>query len=90
MPSFFGLALLGVYRLLFPWGFINATIAGGSHIRELLALASLFVVQQAVMFGRYWFRGHLGQRVVLLLQHKKAAPVEEMGLGTRAILNGEF
>jgi len=56
VPSFLGLALLGVYRLLLPWGFINATIAGGPHIRELLALASLFVVQQAIMFGRYWFR----------------------------------
>ena len=56
VPSFFGLALLGVYRLLLPWGFINATIAGGPHIRELVALASLFVVQQAIMFGRYWFR----------------------------------
>ena len=56
VPSFLGLALLGLYRLLLPWGFINATIAGGPHIRELLALASLFVIQQAVMFGRYWFR----------------------------------
>jgi len=56
VPSSVGLALLGVYRLLFPWGFVNATIGGGPHIRELLALASLFVVQQAVMFGRYWFR----------------------------------
>ena len=35
-----GLALLGLYRLLFPWGFINATIAGGSHLREPLALAA--------------------------------------------------
>jgi hypothetical protein len=50
------LALLGVYRLVFPWEFINATIAGGSHIREPLALAGLFVVQQVVMLGRYWFR----------------------------------
>jgi hypothetical protein len=56
VPSFMGLALLGVYRLLFPWGFVNATIGGGPHIHELLALAGLFVVQQAVMFGRYWFR----------------------------------
>lgn len=56
VPSFFGLALLGVYRLLFPWGFINAAIADGSHIRELLALAILFGVQQLVMFARYWFR----------------------------------
>jgi hypothetical protein len=56
VPSFCGLALLGVYRLLFPWGFINATIAGGAHSRVLLALAGLFVVQQVVMFARYWFR----------------------------------
>jgi hypothetical protein len=56
VPSFFGLALLGVYRLLFPWGFINAAIADGSHIRELLALAILFGVQQLIMFARYWFR----------------------------------
>jgi hypothetical protein len=56
VPSFFGLALLGAYWLLFPWGFINATIAGGSHSRLLLALAGLFVVQQVVTFGRYWFR----------------------------------
>jgi hypothetical protein len=56
VPSFLGLALLGVYRLLFPWGFVNASIAGGPHIRELLVLAGLFVVQQAIMFGRYWFR----------------------------------
>jgi hypothetical protein len=56
VPSSLGLALLGVYRLLFPWGFVNSTIAGEPHIRELLALAALFVIQQAVMFGRYWFR----------------------------------
>jgi hypothetical protein len=56
VPSFCGLALLGVYRLLFPWGFLNGTIAEGSHIRVPLALAGLFVVQQVVMLGRYWFR----------------------------------
>jgi hypothetical protein len=56
VPSFCGLVLLGAYVLLFPWNFINATVGGGSHSRVLLALASLFVVQQVVMFGRYWFR----------------------------------
>ncbi len=56
VPSFIGLALLGVYRLLLPWGVINSNIAGGSHIRESLALAGLLVVQQLVMFARYWFR----------------------------------
>jgi len=63
-----------------PWEFINTTIAGGSHIREPLALAGLFVVQQVVMFGRYWFRvATWGQRVVLLLQHKTAAPRKAHG-----------
>ena len=56
IPSLFGLALLGVYRLLFPWGLVNASVAGGSHGREALALACLLIVQQLVMFGRYWFR----------------------------------
>jgi hypothetical protein len=56
VPSFCGLALLGVYRLLFPWGFINVAIADGSHSRQPLALAVLFVVQQLVVFARYWFR----------------------------------
>jgi hypothetical protein len=56
IPSLCGLALLGVYRLLFPWGFVNASITGGSYARELLAMAGLLVVQQLVMFARYWFR----------------------------------
>jgi hypothetical protein len=30
--------------------------SGGMHFREPLVLALLFIVQQAVMFGRYWFR----------------------------------
>jgi len=56
IPSLCGLALLGVYRLLLPWGFVNASIAGASQARELLALTGLLVVQQLVMFARYWFR----------------------------------
>lgn len=56
VPSLMGLALLGLYRLLFPWGLINSSIARGSHYGEPLAMAALLVVQQAVMFGRYWFR----------------------------------
>lgn len=56
VPSFLGLALLALYRLLLPWAFINSAFAGGSHIRGPLALATLVVIQQAVMFGRYWFR----------------------------------
>jgi len=56
VPSLCGLALLGVYRLLFPWEFINVNAASASPGRVFLALASVFVVQQAVTFGRYWFR----------------------------------
>jgi len=56
VPSFLGLAVLGVYRLLFPWAFINSHIASAPHLGQFLALAGLLVVQQIVMFGRYWFR----------------------------------
>ena len=56
VPSLMGLALLGLYRLLFPWGLINSSIAGGSRFGGPVAMAVLLVVQQAVMFGRYWFR----------------------------------
>jgi hypothetical protein len=56
VPSFLGLALLGLYRLLLPWAYVNSAIGSGSHIRVALALAGLFVVQQIIIFGRYWFR----------------------------------
>jgi hypothetical protein len=84
VPSFIGLALLGVYRLLLPWGSINANIAGGSHIRESLALASLLVVQQLVMFARYWFR------VATWASEWSYYSSTRQGLGTRAILNSEL
>lgn len=54
IPALGGIALLGLYRLLLPWSAINAP-AGGQY-REPLTLALLFIVHQAVMFGRYWFR----------------------------------
>jgi len=58
LPSLCGIALLGLYRLVLPWGLIDASLAsaGGWRFREPLVLALLFIVQQAVMFGRYWFR----------------------------------
>lgn len=58
VPSLLGVALLGIYRLLLPWGMINSMLGGsrGMYFREPLVLALLFIVQQAVMFGRYWFR----------------------------------
>ncbi len=45
-PALCGIALLGVYRLAVPWRLIH----------EPLAVALLFISQQIVMFGRYWFR----------------------------------
>jgi hypothetical protein len=56
VPSLCGLALLVLYRLVVPWGLINASVAAASRWREPLALALLFIVQQAIVFGRYWFR----------------------------------
>ena len=58
IPSLLGIALLGFYRLVIPWGSINASLAGagGWRYREPLVLALLFMGQQVIMFGRYWFR----------------------------------
>jgi hypothetical protein len=60
VPSLCGLGLLGLYRLIVPWGLVYAPSAGTggwlARTREPLTLALLFIVQQAFMFGRYWFR----------------------------------
>jgi len=56
LPALGGVALLGLYRLLLPWGMFNAAARAASPYREPLMLALLFILQQLVMFGRYWFR----------------------------------
>ena len=58
VPALLGLALLGIYRLVVPWEFINTQLggSGGWPYREPLMLALLFIGQQVVMLARYWFR----------------------------------
>jgi hypothetical protein len=58
LPALCGLALLGLYRLVIPWSLINAPVAqaGWTQYRGPILVALLFLVQQIVMFGRYWFR----------------------------------
>jgi hypothetical protein len=58
LPALCGLALLGLYRLVIPWSVINAPLAeaGWTQYRGPILVALLFLVQQIVMFGRYWFR----------------------------------
>lgn len=58
VPSLCGFGLLGIYRVITPWSVINARIgsAAGGRWVEPLTLALLFVGQQAIVFGRYWFR----------------------------------
>jgi hypothetical protein len=56
VPTACGLALLGVYRLVFPWALVNANAGGRADVRFALALAGMFLAQQIVMIGRYWFR----------------------------------
>ncbi len=58
VPMLAGLALLGVYWLLVPWQAINTTGGEGAWglQREPLVVALLFIGQQVVMCGRYWFR----------------------------------
>ena len=46
VPSACGIGLLALYRFAVPWPLIS----------EPLAVALLFIGQQVVMFGRYWFR----------------------------------
>ncbi len=46
LPSLCGLALLGVYNLSVPWNLVHSPLAVGF----------LFIGQQVVMLGRYWFR----------------------------------
>lgn len=58
VPTLAGVVLLGLYWLVVPWSAINTTGgegAWGLH-REPLVVALLFIGQQIVMFGRYWFR----------------------------------
>jgi hypothetical protein len=58
LPSLGGIALLAIYRLVVPWSAVNATGGAGSlqQYREPFVLALLFLGQQIIMFGRYWFR----------------------------------
>lgn len=58
IPSLCGLALLGIYRLAMPWHIIHASLGDAARTSDeaLLVLALVFVGQQVVMFGRYWFR----------------------------------
>ncbi len=58
VPSLAGLFLLVVYRVVVPWHAVNAVGTPGSltNYREPFVLALLFLGQQLIMFGRYWFR----------------------------------
>jgi hypothetical protein len=58
LPTLASLALLGLYWLVVPWSLVNAPQAaqGWARYQEPLAVALLFIGQQAVMFGRYWLR----------------------------------
>ena len=58
IPSLCGLGLLVVYRLITPWHMIHLALGetAGASYEPLLVLALLFIGQQIVMFGRYWFR----------------------------------
>ncbi len=46
VPSLCGIALLGVYRLLVPWHLVH----------NPFSVVLLFIGQQLIMAGRYWFR----------------------------------
>ncbi|MBZ5565992.1 MAG: hypothetical protein LAP13_26680 [Acidobacteriia bacterium] len=58
IPALLGIALLVIYRLVVPWDAIHASLgaAAGWRYLEPLVLALLFIGQQIIMLGRYWFR----------------------------------
>jgi hypothetical protein len=58
LPTLAGLALLGLYGLVVPQSLLNASSTDGAwaQYREPLIVALLFLVQQVVIFGRFWFR----------------------------------
>jgi hypothetical protein len=58
IPSACGVALLGIYWLVVPWSVINTPLVEGTWApyRGPLTVALLFLGQQLVMYGRYWFR----------------------------------
>jgi hypothetical protein len=58
VPSLLSVAVLVLYRLVTPWWRIN-TYLSQPHAApwvEPLTLAALFIGQQLIMFGRYFFR----------------------------------
>jgi len=56
IPSLGGVALLVIYLVVGPWA--HAGMAGVAHgdFRLKLLFALVFIGQQAVVWGRYWFR----------------------------------
>jgi hypothetical protein len=58
LPTLASSALLGFYWAVVPWSLVNAPQATQDWVRyrEPLAVALLFIGQQAVIFGRYWLR----------------------------------
>jgi hypothetical protein len=56
IPSLCGIALLGLYLLVWPRALHIANAPSAGQIRQPLALAILFVGQQVVVLARYWFR----------------------------------
>ena len=57
LPTLASVALLGLYWLVVPWTLINTPAEGTwAQYREPLVVALLFLGQQLVMFGRFWFR----------------------------------
>lgn len=58
VPTLCGLALLGIYRLVVPWEILYTPFPGEGWMsyREPALFALLFIGQQIVLFGRFWFR----------------------------------
>jgi len=58
IPSLLGIALLLLYRGITPWTQIQSSLGAPawSHLHQPVVLTLLFLGQQIIMWGRYWFR----------------------------------
>ena len=56
VPSLGGIALLGLYLLVWPQARHVGNVPSGAQIREPLGLAMLFIGQQVITLARYWLR----------------------------------
>lgn len=83
VPSVCGIALLGIYRVAVPWHLFHLGLVSSPNdpYRAPLLITLLFIGQQLVMFGRYWFRVATWGSEWALYASRYPSPTAEGGAG---------